>query len=71
MQGADLSGVCRGDDSAKPESTHIGIPVPTGHGSSIDQPWSGVVTADGWKYVELRERTRLMFNLNDDPYEVG
>ncbi|SDT33518.1 Arylsulfatase A [Microlunatus soli] len=70
MQGTDFSAVISNQAPAPP-STYIGIPVPTGHGSSIDQPWSGVITADGWKYVCLEDRPWLMFDLTDDPYELA
>ena len=43
--------------------------IPTKHPDSVDRPWRGVVTADGWKYVVLEHQSWLMFNLNDDPYE--
>jgi len=36
---------------------------------SADQPWRGIVTKDGWKYVCVEGYTQLLFNLNEDPYE--
>ncbi len=51
------------------DSAYIGIPVATGHPDSIDRPWRGIVTQDGWKYVVLEGQPWLMFNLNEDPYE--
>jgi arylsulfatase A-like enzyme len=41
------------------------------HGDSVDRPWRGVVTRDGWKYVALERQPWLMFNLNNDPYELA
>ena len=29
-----------------------------------------MVTRDGWKYVLLDDRPWLMFNVNEDPYEL-
>jgi arylsulfatase A-like enzyme len=43
--------------------------VPTGHGDSINRPYRGVVTKDGWKYVSFEGVPWLMFNLNEDPFE--
>ena len=43
--------------------------VPTGHGDSINKPYRGVVTRDGWKYAAFDNNSWLMFNLNEDPHE--
>jgi hypothetical protein len=43
--------------------------IPTGHGESIDRPWRGVVTDDGWKYVVLEGQPWMLFNLSEDPFE--
>lgn len=53
-----------------PDSAYLSLPVPTGHGNSVDRPYRGVVTADGWKYVAFENQPWLLFNLNDDPYEM-
>lgn len=53
----------------EPDSVYIQYPQPFGLVDSSDSSWRGVVTADGWKYVEYREQPWLMFNLNEDPYE--
>jgi arylsulfatase A-like enzyme len=52
-----------------PDSAYIQSVIPTGHGDSVDRPWRGIVTNDGWKYVCLEHQPWLMFNLNEDPYE--
>ncbi len=44
---------------------------PTRHPNSTDRPWRGVVSHDGWKYVCLEGQPWLLFNLNDDPYELA
>ena len=39
-------------------------------GGCINLPWRGLVTRDGWKYACLPNASWLMFNLNEDPYEL-
>jgi arylsulfatase A-like enzyme len=71
MEGHDYSG-CRLEGrptDGVPDSAFLQSVIPTGHGHSIDRPWRGVVTRDGWKYVVLEGQPWLLFNLNDDPYE--
>lgn len=71
MEGTDYShhrlpgGPARSD----PDSAYIQSVMPTMHGDSVDKPWRGVVTRDGWKYVCFDGISWLMFNLNEDPYE--
>jgi arylsulfatase A-like enzyme len=43
--------------------------IPTGHFDSINTPYRGVVTKDGWKFVSFENQPWLLFNLNEDPYE--
>jgi len=72
MQGTDYSAAWRGGGDKPgdwPESAYIQLVVPTGHGHSIDRPWRGVITRDGWKYVCLEGQPWLLHNLNEDPYE--
>ncbi len=71
MEGFDYSGGFFPDRrrSDEPGSAYLQSVVPTGHGPSVDLPWRGVVTADGWKYAAFEHQPYLMFNLNDDPYE--
>ena len=54
---------------AEPDSAYLQLVVPTRHGDSIDRPWRGLVTRDGWKYVALEGQPWLLFQLHDDPYE--
>jgi arylsulfatase A-like enzyme len=72
MQGHDYSGLRLPDrpQTTAPDSAFIQSVVPTGHGDSVDRPWRAVVTRDGWKYVALEGQPWLMFNLNEDPYEL-
>jgi arylsulfatase A-like enzyme len=72
MRGHDYSGVRLPDrpQTASPDSAFVQSVVPTGHSDSVDRPWRAVVTRDGWKYVALEGQPWLMFNLNEDPYEL-
>jgi len=53
----------------EPDSAYLQAVVASGHEDSVDKPWRGIVTNDGWKYVCFEGCEWLMFNLNDDPYE--
>jgi arylsulfatase A-like enzyme len=70
MAGTDYSGYrIHGREVKAPDSAFLQAVVPTGHYDSIDRPWRGLVTTDGWKYVALEGQPWLMFNLNEDPFE--
>jgi arylsulfatase A-like enzyme len=70
MEGTDLSGYrLAGRDTPGPDSAFLQLVVPTGHGDSINKPYRGVVTKDGWKYACFENMSWVMFNLNEDPYE--
>lgn len=71
MAGTDYSGhrVPGRPPPAEPDSAYLQLVVPTRHPDSIDRPWRGVVTRDGWKYAALEGQPWLLFNLNEDPYE--
>ena len=71
MEGADYSHyrVHRQGAPREPDSAYLESVVPTGHADSVDKPWRGLVTRDGWKYTCFDGISWLMFNLNDDPYE--
>jgi arylsulfatase A-like enzyme len=72
MQGADYSPhVLEGREPPQdPDAAFLQSVVPTMHGDSVDRPWRGLVTRDGWKYVCLEGQPWLLFNLNEDPYEL-
>ena len=38
--------------------------------SCLNRPWRGIRTKDGWKYVILKGQPIMLFNLNEDPYEM-
>jgi arylsulfatase A-like enzyme len=71
MEGHDLSGqrLASRPKSFEPDSQYLQSVVPTGHPDSINQPYRGLVTRDGWKYICFANQSWLMFNLADDPYE--
>jgi len=70
MEGADLSGLI-GAPAKSPDldSAYLQNVIPTGHADSINTPYRGLVSRDGWKYVCFENRSWLLFNLNEDPYE--
>jgi arylsulfatase A-like enzyme len=53
----------------EPDSAYLQNVIPTGHHHSINTPYRGLVTREGWKYVAFPNQSWLMFNLNEDPYE--
>jgi arylsulfatase A-like enzyme len=58
-----------GRQVVEPDSAYLQSVIPTGHGDSVDKPWRGIVTKDGWKYVCFENMSWLMFHLAEDPYE--
>lgn len=72
MQGTDYSEVfCENHKREYPTSAYIQSVIPTGHGDSVDKPWRGIVTVDGWKLVCFENCIWMLFNLNEDPYELA
>ncbi|MBI4875459.1 MAG: sulfatase [Acidobacteria bacterium] len=71
MEGTDYSHyrIRRKPAAADPDSAYLESVVPTMHGDSVDKPWRGIVTREGWKYTCFDGVSWLMFNLNEDPYE--
>ena len=72
MEGSDYSYYrLRGrPQPTEPDSAYLQCVVPTGHGNSINKPYRGVVTRDGWKYVCFENMSWLLFDLNEDPFEL-
>ena len=71
MHGRDWSGL-RLKEKDLPENVESGflqIVIPTCHSYSIDRPWRGVVTQDGWKYCAFEGQPFMMHHLAEDPYE--
>lgn len=56
--------------SDEPDTAFIQSVIPTGHIHCVDKPWRGIVTKDGWKYACFNNCDWMMFNLNEDPYEL-
>ena len=72
-EGCDFSEMChrtKKTDLAIPTSAYIQSVIPEHHPNSTELPWRGVVTEDGWKYVCLEGMPWMLFNLNEDPYEL-
>lgn len=69
MEGTDYSGCYTRQETAYPHSAFLQSVTPTGHGSSVDKPWRGLLTVDGWKYACFEDCTWMLYNLNEDPYE--
>lgn len=72
MEGTDYSHYrlkWRPRDPKEPDSAYLQCVIATGHEDSVDRPWRGLVTCEGWKYVCLEGTPWMMFNLNEDPYE--
>jgi arylsulfatase A-like enzyme len=71
MSGSDYSGLYRMDRPAPVEadSAYLQMCMSVPHPNSIDRPWRGIVTRDGWKYACLEHQPWMLYNLNEDPYE--
>ena len=52
-----------------PDSAYLQVVVPTWHADSVNKPYRGIVTRDGWKYTCFEGISWMMFNLNEDPFE--
>jgi arylsulfatase A-like enzyme len=77
MVGVDYSGYFASDRQKPinpPDSAFLQLVDPGwiyGFASDRERPWRGIVTNDSWKYVVLEGQPWLMYNLNDDPYELA
>ena len=73
MEGHDFSSrrILSKPHVADPDSMYLQVVKPSMHSDSIDEPYRGLVTKDGWKYVCFHNQSWLMFNLNEDPYELA
>lgn len=71
-EGCDYSVACKRHctDFAYPASAYIQNIIPEHHPHSVELPWRGVVTEDGWKYVCLEGMPWMLFDLKKDPYEL-
>ncbi len=79
MQGYDYSSLCLKTDDASykqnpaeiPQSAYLQQIVRKRHPHSINKQWRAVVTMDGYKYVCFPNTDAMLFNLNEDPYEMA
>lgn len=56
--------------ATEPDSAYLQHCVRKNHAGGFDRTWRGIVTRDGWKYIVSEGFPYLMFNLNEDPYEL-
>lgn len=72
MAGTDYANHVRGEPErpGEPDAAFIQSVIVTGHNDCIDKPWRGIVTRDGWKYVCFEGIEWLLFNMNEDPFEL-
>jgi len=82
MQGYDYSRFCmnknrpefsraKGEHPAPPDSAYLQQIPHKLQSHTVNRPWRGVVTQDGWKYVCTPENDWLLFDNNEDPYEIA
>lgn len=77
MEGTDWSGYFmkeRALPADPPSSAYLQLVDPgfeLGFAADRERPWRGVVTEDGWKYAVLEGQPWMMFDLNEDPYELA
>ena len=73
MCGTDFSGyrLPQRHKPAVPDSAFLQQNISPGHQDTVDRPWRGIVTQDGWKYAVLSGQPWMMFNLKEDPYELA
>ena len=71
MEGTDLSYHRVGSAPAGPIRIRHSCKwsCPPGQADTLNTPYRGIVTRDGWKYVCFENHSWLQFNLNEDPYE--
>ncbi len=73
MPGHDFSPQVRRrpDPVAAPAGALLSLYGPAGVSYGADRAFRGVVSRDGWKYVALAGQPWLLFNLNEDPWELA
>jgi len=71
MEGFDYSHyrVRKDAPAGEPDSAFLQCIFP-GAGQNLSKPYRGLVTRDGWKYACFENSSWVMFNLNQDPYEL-
>ncbi|OON94912.1 MAG: hypothetical protein ATN31_00260 [Candidatus Epulonipiscioides saccharophilum] len=79
MVGFDYSPLCIKKDQPEyheltsdlPESAYLQQIPRKYHAHTANKEWRAVVTRDGFKYVCYDKQDVMLFNLNDDPYEMA
>ncbi len=56
--------------SPAPDSAYLQLVEP-GLSTDRERPWRGIITADGWLYAALEGQPWLLYNHNEDPYELA
>ena len=71
MEGTDYSAVriLEKERPEYPDSAYLQSVIPTCHDDSINKPWRGIVTKDGYKYVCFQGMDYMLYDLKQDPYE--
>ena len=67
--GVTRKGSIQRDD--EPDSAYLQHCVRKMHPGCMDRTWRGIVTRDGWKYVVSDGFPYMLFDLNEDPYELN
>ena len=72
MEGTDYSHyrLAHNPQASEPDSAFLEEPIAEHMDAHVNTPWRGIVTKDGWKYTCFANTSWLMFNLNEDPYEL-
>ena len=72
MEGNDYSQYRLSKRSAPSETDSAFLQVVDARGGNgnLNKPYRGIVTKDAWKYVCFENTSWLLFNLNEDPYEL-
>jgi len=75
MAGHDYSSHCRKgaspDPASEPDSAFLQQIPAKGMPHSVNRPWRGIVTRDGWKYVAQPGQDWLLFYNAEDRYEMA
>ena len=73
MCGNDYSGFRLPDrlQGELPDSAFLQQVMSPRHYDTVDRPWRGIVTQEGWKYAILPGAPWMLFNLKEDPHELA
>lgn len=72
MYGTDFSSYLRGEGAKEKEPDAVLLQhIYPKNFDCLDRPWRGIVTSDGWKFIAIESQPVMLFNLNEDPYEMN